>query len=170
MAIAESRRNSARSVDRSCCLVVTKGEFMPKAQNGDRNLVAAIERAGQVPMPYQVAPWGPAVVSFYCNAAELQGLRLSVAHFRKTLDAAMAIVASRIYGGAAYTDKKGAVGDHRIHELVFPDGSATYAIFWPGVEWKREYNPNPPLQITLGGPDSPSKNSAQAVHLRRQIA
>ena len=135
------------------------------------NIAAAIRKANQVPMPYQPAPDAPAVLSFYCQAKELEGLKRSVAIFRKTLNDTMASLGMRVYQ-ASYRPDKAMAGapaefkDHQIAELVFPDGTATYVMFWPDVAWSRHFNPNPPLQLTLGGPDSPSADSAAVVNRR----
>jgi hypothetical protein len=135
------------------------------------NIAAAIRKTGQVPMPYQPAPDAPAVVSFYCHAKELEGLKRSVAIFRKTLNDTLASLGMRIYQNSFRPDKAMAGSpaefkDHQIVELVFPDGTATCIMFWPDVAWARHFNPNPPLQITLGGPDSPSVNSAAVINRR----
>lgn len=135
------------------------------------NIAAAIRKAGQVPMPYQPAPDVPAVVGFYCEAKQLMGLQRSVSIFRKTLNDTLASLGMRIYQHSFRPDKAMAGApaefkDHRIAELVFPDGTATYVMYWPDVMWQRHFNPNPPLQLTLGGPDSPSADSAAVINRR----
>jgi hypothetical protein len=145
-----------------------------KAQIAE-NIVAAIWKAGQVPMPYQASPDVPAVVGFYCHAKELEGLKRTVAIFRKTLNDTMASLGMRIYINSFRRDKAlaGAPAefkDHQIVELVFPDGTATFVMFWPDVLWSHNFNPDPPLQVTLGGPDASSVSSAKSVNRRFGIS
>lgn len=136
------------------------------------NIVKAIRKAGQVPMPFQETPDGPAVLGYYVQSKELAGVKATVAIFRKTLNDTMASLGMRIYGFSTVSHR-GSVHaapaewkDQRAVEITFPDGTATYAVFYPEVLWQRHFNPDPPLVTTHGGPNVPAVDSAFFVNRR----
>lgn len=137
-----------------------------------KNIVAAIRKAGQVPMPYQEHVDAPACVAFYVDGPALHTAMASVEIFRKTLDATLASVGFRVYAYSTKPNKSSVHSspaewrDHHAKLLTFPDGSRTYVVYWPEMAWQRAFNPDPPLQLTLGGPNSPSVASASAVNAR----
>ena len=124
------------------------------------NIVAAIRKAGQEPMPFCEYIGGPACVSFIVDQPELRKVEASVEIFAKTMQACLASTVMRVWAESTTPHRSNVLvspaeyKDHHVAEIVFPDGTKSCIVYWPGIAWLHKYNPAPPLQVSVGGPDA----------------
>jgi hypothetical protein len=133
-----------------------------------RNIVAAIRKVGQVPMPYQEQPDMLAVVGYWCDCGDFSKVNASVEIFMRTFQATQLAIwaASNKPNRASVHASPAEWKEQHARPMVFPDGSLVMCVWWPEVLWQRAFNPNPPLQVSAGGNDTYGAGSAKSINAR----